>query len=101
MVSEMLKMQTGSGLEVDARQNGLHSPQGTGDHFKYPATNPESSGIKPDGRTITSLSKGAENNRVFGLRQTIFILSILLAVVLALGVTSAALAGHYAAKANR
>ena len=90
-------MQTGSGLEVDARQNGLHSRPDAGTDTKYAITKPEYLGMEPDAAVATPPHMSPESRRrIFGLRQSTFVLSVVLAIVLALGITSAALAGHYA-----
>ena len=93
-----LRMQTNAGLEVDARQIGLYS---AGDIAKYAVTQPENAGFEPDAvGASTFLSSPETPRKIVGLRQTIFVLSVLLAVVLILGVASAALAGHYAMRSK-
>lgn len=90
-------MEADSGLQVDARQNGLHFRPGAGSDMKYAVPEPEYSAIEPDAAVANhSPTLPESRSRICGLRHTTFVLSVLLAVVLVLGVASAALAGHYA-----
>ncbi len=97
----LLRMQTNAGLEVDARQIGLYSPLRADDIAKYAVAQPENAGFGPDAAGASTFPSSPETPRkIVGLRQTIFVLSVLLAVVLILGVASAALAGHYAMRSK-
>ena len=84
---------------MDARQNGLHTPRGSSIDAKYAVEKPAYSIFNPDPVVANPLRLTPESQkRTLGLRTSTFILSVLLVIVLALGVTSAALAGHYAMK---
>ena len=85
-------MQTSSGLEVDARQNGLHSTLLASDDAKY-------TGVKIEPTSPSTNSPSPERpKKILGLQQAALVLSVVLAVVLILEAVSAVIAGVYTAR---
>lgn len=94
-------MEKGPGLEVDSRQNGLHS-HSDGTSPKYSAIGPDSGSAGDyavgNGVYASQNTMGEPQRKILGLRRTTFTLSLLLAIVLILGIVSAVGAGTCASK---